>query len=111
MSRKAGVLATVFADRVEALAAAADIDEAELLGRVIAHEISHLLLGTREHGTRGLMRGEWKASELTQQRPADWLLSRADSRKIRQAVRWRSSESPPAMMAGDADPASDVSTQ
>jgi hypothetical protein len=111
MSRKAGVLATVFADRVRALAAAADIDEAELLGRVIAHEISHLLLGTRDHGTHGLMRGAWKAGELTQQRPADWLLSRAEGRRIRRAVRWRSSESPPAMMAIDADLPPDTTTQ
>ena len=109
--RKAGTLATVFADRVQALAAIAGVDEGELLGRVIAHEISHLLIGTRDHDTHGLMRGEWRASELVQQRPADWQLSRADGVKIRQAIRRRSSESPPAMMAVDADLATGVSAQ
>ena len=73
---KAGTLATVFADRVQAMAAIAGVDQGELLGRVIAHEIAHLLIGTRDHSPRGLMRGEWRASELAQQRPSDWVLSR-----------------------------------
>jgi len=111
IGQKAGTLATVFADRVQGLAAIAGVDDGELLGRVMAHEISHLLLGTRDHGSRGLMRGEWRASELVQRRPSDWQLSRADGVKIRQALRRRSSESPPAMMAVDADLATGVSAQ
>ena len=111
IGQKAGTLATVFADRVQGLAAIAGVDDGELLGRVMAHEISHLLIGTRDHDTHGLMRGEWRASELVQQRPADWQLSRADGVKIRQALRRRSSESPPAMMAVDADLATGVSAQ
>ena len=92
IGQKAGTLATVFADRVLALAAIAGVDAGELLGRVIGHEISHLLIGTHDHGARGLMRGEWRASELAQQRPSDWLLSRSEGRQIRQAIRWRSSD-------------------
>ena len=111
MGLKAGTLATVFTDRVQALAALADVDAGELLGRVIAHEIAHLLLGTRDHGPHGLMRGEWRASELARQRPSDWRLARAEGLKIRQAIRRRSTDSPPAMMAVDADPATDVSVQ
>ena len=111
IGRKAGTLATVFADRVHALAAMAGSDDGELLGRVIAHEISHLLLGTRDHGAGGLMRGEWRASELVRQRPTDWVLSRSEGRKIRQAIRSRSSESGPALMIVDADPVPDVSAQ
>lgn len=111
IGRKAGTLATVFADRVQVMAAIAEVDEGELLGRVIAHEISHLLIGTRDHGPRGLMRGEWRASELAQQRPADWVLSHSEGVAIRRAIRRRSSESPPAMMAADADTASGVSAQ
>ena len=110
VGRKAGTLATVFADRVQNLAALAGVDEGELLGRVIAHEISHLLLGTRDHEPRGLMRADWRASELAQHRAADWLLSRADGRRIRQAIRRRSSE-PPALLFADADPAPDVRAQ
>ena len=104
ISQKAGTLATVFADRVQTLAAIADVDDGELLGRVMAHEISHLLLGTRDHGSRGLMRGEWRASELAEHRPADWVLSRSESGAIRRAVKRRTSESPPALMIVDAEP-------
>jgi len=93
------------------VAALAEIDTGELLGRVIAHEISHLLLGTRDHEPHGLMRGQWRASELARQRPSDWRLTRAEGLKIRQAIRRRSSESPPAMMSADTEPTPDVSTQ
>ena len=108
---KAGTLATVFADRVQAMAAVAGVDEGELLGRVIAHEISHLLLGTRDHGSRGLMRGLWSADEVARQHPSDWRLSSIEAIKIRQAIRRKSAESPPAMMAVDADAAPDATTQ
>lgn len=111
MELKAGTLATVFADRVQTLAAFAGVDEGELLGWVIAHELAHLLIGTRDHESHGLMRGEWRASELARQRPSDWRLSRTDGLRIRQAIKRRTAPSPPAMLAADADPASDVSTQ
>jgi hypothetical protein len=109
--QRAGTLATVFADRVQMLAAIAEVDEGELLGRVIAHEISHLLIGTRDHAPHGLMRGEWRASELARQRPSDWRLSRTDGLRIRQAIRRRTTEPPPAMIRVDAEPLSDVSPQ
>jgi hypothetical protein len=111
MELRAGTLATVFADRVQDLASIAAVDEGELLGWVIAHELSHLLIGTRDHEPRGLMRGEWKASELARQRPSDWVLSRTDGLRIRQAIKRRTAPSLPAMLAVDADPAFDVSTQ
>jgi hypothetical protein len=109
--RKAGTLATIFADRVHALAALAGVDDGELLGRVIAHELSHLLLGTRDHGPRGLMRGEWRASELAEHRPTDWMLSRSEGGAIRRAIKRRVSESPPAMMRVDADPVTSGTVQ
>jgi hypothetical protein len=112
LEHRAGTLATVFADRVHALAAIAGLDEAELLGRAIAHEVSHLLLGTRDHARSGLMRGLWTASELAEQRPWDWMLSHAERTQIRQAV-WRRSlgSTPPASVTADADTAPGVSAQ
>ena len=103
VGRRTGTLATVFADRVQAMAAITGVDEGELLGRVIAHEIARLLIGTHDHSPRGLMRGQWRACELARQRPSDWLLSRSEGLTIRQAIRRRSSASPPALMAADAD--------
>ena len=102
VGRKTGTLATVFADRVQAMAAITGVDQGELLGRVIAHEIAHLLIGTHDHSRRGLMRGKWRATEMAQQRPSDWLLSRVEGRTIRQAIWRRSSGSPPGMLAADA---------
>lgn len=110
LEQKAGTLATVFADRVQTLAAFAGADAGELLGRVIAHEIAHLLIGTRDHGSRGLMRGEWRASEVARQRPSDWRLARADGLKIREAIKRRTTK-PSTMLAVDADPTSAGSTQ
>jgi hypothetical protein len=104
-------LATVFADRVSAMAALAGIDQGELLGRVIAHEIAHLLIGTNHHSARGLMRGAWKAGELARQRPSEWLLSRSEGLQVRQAVWRRSSAAPPALLAADADVAPDGTQQ
>ena len=103
LGRRAGTLATVFVDRVKAMAAFAGVDQGELLGRVIAHEIAHLLIGTNDHSARGLMRGAWRASELARQRPADWLLSSAEGLRIRQAIRRRTSGPLPPMMASDDD--------
>ena len=112
LEHKGGTLATVFADRIHAMAAIAGVDEGELLGRAIAHEISHLLLGSRDHQHYGLMRGVWTAHELADERPWDWRLSHTERLRIRQAIARRSIESAqPAWVTADADPSADVSAQ
>ena len=78
---------------------------------MIALEIAHLLIGTRDHSGRGLLRGEWKADELARHRPSDWLLSRGEGLEIRRPIRRRSSGSPPALRAADPDLAPDVTPQ
>jgi len=107
VDRKAGTLATVFADRVGMLAGAAGADEGELLGRAMAHEIGHLLLGTRDHDRASLMRGQWTTRELESNRPWDWTLSRKDGATMRQAVvrRMREPARPAAVIAAGAWPA------
>jgi hypothetical protein len=45
-SAASGTLATVYVDRVAVMARSAGLDAGTLLGRVMAHEIGHLLLGT-----------------------------------------------------------------
>jgi hypothetical protein len=35
-----------------------------ILGRVVAHEITHLLLGSQSHSEIGLMKGQWNADDL-----------------------------------------------
>ena len=80
-----GTLATVFADRVRALAPVLRVDEGTLLGRAIAHEIGHLLLGTRDHADAGLMRGFWSVSPRPV-RPSDWLFSYMEAARMRESV-------------------------
>ena len=50
-----GWLATLFSDRIDGAAARVSIDSGTLLGRVMAHEIGHLLLGVDYHSEAGLM--------------------------------------------------------
>ena len=89
VSHKTGTLATVFADRVHALASASGADEGELLGRAMAHEIGHLILGTHDHARTGLMRGKWTSIEVTGNHPLDWRLSGEDGAHLRQALNRR----------------------
>ena len=75
-----GVLATVYADRV-VRRAAGRIDQSLLLGRTIAHELGHLLLG-RTHSKTGLMREFWTDQELRRNHYADWAFAPEDRRRI-----------------------------
>ena len=68
----AGTLATIYGDRVRGVAARTGVAEATLLGRAIAHEIGHLLLGTSQHAASGLMRAQWSDRELRNNLAADW---------------------------------------
>jgi hypothetical protein len=84
--QSAGWLATVFADRVDAVATRTQSDMGRLLGRAIAHEVGHLLLGTTTHSPSGLMRERWRDQELHRDRAWDWMLSSSDARGVRQAL-------------------------
>ena len=85
--RRRGTLATVFADRVRALAVALRMDEGTLLGRAITHEVGHLLLGTLEHSEMGLMRGAWHSAG---RRRSDWFFSPAEATRMRAGLEARS---------------------
>ena len=101
LERRSGTLATVFADRVAALSGLCSRDRGEILGRAMAHEIGHLLLGTARHADRGLMRGRWTAIELLNNHPLDWGLSREEGALMRRALalRQRRPEQPAAIVA------------
>ena len=77
-SSGAGALATIFMDRVQAIVTRTNVPPALLLGRAIAHEVGHLLLGTSSHSRSGLMRGVWTDEELALDRPSDWLFASSD---------------------------------
>jgi hypothetical protein len=67
-----GVLATIYLDRVEWMAAQTGVDSGPLLGRAIAHELGHLLMATSAHAANGLMRPIWSRSEIRRRRSKDW---------------------------------------
>jgi hypothetical protein len=71
-STRQGTLATVFTDRIDRLAVHGKADAGALLGRAIAHELGHLILGTNEHSHTGLMRELWTADEIRRNRADDW---------------------------------------
>ena len=78
-----GVLATVYVDRVERLARGSAGDAGLLLGRAVAHEIGHLLMGRLTHARTGLMRPRWTRAEIARDATADWRLSGPELREIR----------------------------
>jgi hypothetical protein len=79
-------MVTVFHDQVEAVARRTGVARSELLGRALAHEVGHLLLGVRGHSRTGLMRAVWTDEELTRNRPEDWIFTSDDREKLQQIV-------------------------
>jgi len=80
-----GWLATVFGDRISAAATRASVDPGTLLGRVMAHEIGHLLLGLDYHGSAGLMRAAWLDDTLDRD-AQNWLFSMAEAQRMKQVL-------------------------
>lgn len=84
--QRTGVLMTIDLSRVRNIAENAAIHEPTLLGRAIAHEIGHLLLGSAEHPPEGLMRALWSQDELRGFRAAGWQFSSRESARMRQTL-------------------------
>jgi hypothetical protein len=107
-----GTLATVYVDRVDALAVQAGVDRGDVFGHAIAHEVGHLILGSVDHSPYGLMRATWRVDELRRGLPLDWMFSRAQGDEMRRRLLARSDEPPVVesvtaearLMAGPDDP-------
>jgi hypothetical protein len=78
------ILASIYAASVAARAAKSGVPMTTILGRVAAHEIGHLLLGSNSHSASGLMRPSW---DVKWRHPSDWRFSRADAAAIRSRLR------------------------
>lgn len=89
-----GVMATVYAGATRRLAREAGMDTARLMGRVIAHEIGHLLLGTGRHTPRGLMRAGWNASDVRKNSDKEWRFSSRERERILRRLHASTSASP-----------------
>ena len=86
---RVGSLATIYVERVAGLAASATVDLPTLLGRAIAHEIGHLLLGTGTHSGAGVMRAVWSPRMLRRNKTGDWAFTTREAKALRDAVRRR----------------------
>jgi len=84
-----GTFATIYVDGVDRLARDSRTRGDILLGRAIAHEIGHLLLGTARHARTGLMRAVWSTETLQRDEAGDWLFTASDARSMREARRLR----------------------
>jgi hypothetical protein len=89
MEVRFGSLATVYVDRVADLAAAAEVALPTLLGRAIAHEIGHLLLGTAAHARAGVMRAVWSPEAIRGSGAAEWRFTPRDAAALRESARRR----------------------
>jgi hypothetical protein len=71
-----GVLITVDPRLIHLLALQAEADAPTLLGRAIAHELGHLLIGSPNHAPYGLMRALWSQRELRSRKSSrNWRFS------------------------------------
>lgn len=85
--QRSGVLMTIDVWPVRAIAERSATAMPTLLGRAIAHEIGHLLLGSGDHPRLGLMRAHWSNDELRGLKPAHWGFSSREAAQMRQTLR------------------------
>ena len=85
--QRGGVLMTIDLFPVRAVAEKTATAVSTLLGRAIAHEIGHLLLGSAEHPRLGLMRALWSQEELRGLKPAHWGFSSREGAQMRETLR------------------------
>ena len=95
------VLATVFADAVARIATRTSVEPGTLLGRAVAHEVGHLLLGSTHHTTTGLMRANWTGTQLQR---LDWSFSPADRRQMQRSLAARLEAAAPAVVLARLQP-------
>lgn len=88
--QRGGVLMTIDVFPVRSVAGRASTSIPTLLGRAVAHEIGHLLLGSAEHPRVGLMRALWSHDELRGLKPAHWGFSAGEAARMRQTLRGKS---------------------
>jgi hypothetical protein len=73
---------------VRVSAASMEIDDATLLGAVMAHELGHILLNTRDHSTNGIMVRRLRRREMAAAVRGELQFLRSEARRIRaEAVR------------------------
>ncbi len=83
----ANTIATIYAAAIADRSRRNGVPLAMIAGRVAAHEIGHLLIGTNVHATHGLMRPSWDLQRLDR---GDWDFTSEDAATIRSRLSQRS---------------------
>jgi hypothetical protein len=78
-----GCYSDVFLEPIASLSLNSGETMGVALGHVMAHEIAHLLLGSRSHASAGIMRGQWQGKELLAASRGRLLFTREESRTMR----------------------------
>lgn len=81
-------MAYVSYPRIQRLSADTRVDVAELFGLAVAHEIGHLLFGSRDHADLGIMRAPWRVRDLENRDP-ELNFTQDQSRRLRAGVQKR----------------------
>jgi hypothetical protein len=81
--RGEGNYASVYVERLSSSKALDLVNEGDLLGYVVVHELGHLLLGKDSHSTDGLMRAKWEVAELREAAKGKLLFTRNETELMR----------------------------
>jgi len=90
-----GKYTDIFFDRIQAASGPPELDTAQLLGAVAAHELGHLLLGSRSHSRAGIMQPVWERECLRR----IWMGSLLFTREQSQSMQLRFGAATRALMA------------
>ena len=102
VQRETGAFATIYEDRVASMAALASFDAGTLLGRAMAHELGHLLLGSAVHSSSGLMRAYWNVEDLQHDVSRDWVVSAVEAADMRHHLMAKMHQEPDSPTVGSA---------
>jgi len=94
-----GLYAVVYVEKADALSRSSGVPMAVVLGHAVAHEIGHLLLGSRDHSAAGLMRAQWSSKELERAAQGQLCFSEDESARLRRAMASRAPAGPPALLS------------
>jgi len=84
-----GVHAFIFYDRVEQLTDPRLITMPKMLGNAMAHEIGHVLMGSIEHSSTGLMKARWDKADYMRAEASMMRFSAAETEIVREHARIR----------------------
>jgi hypothetical protein len=76
-------MAGVYSDRILSLSSGARAPAPILMGRVMAHEIGHMLLGPNAHSRTGIMRAFWADRDMSTAAGPEFLFTPEQSRRMK----------------------------